>query len=472
MGIWLSVGENIDERAFCRICLSLRYFAPEDQRVFCEIDENDSHPTASTAVTKGKKFTDRGSSSSPSSSHISSCLPVSTSSEPSALSPADSSPTVKVLSPFSRFPHSLPLASTFTRTLSRITASSMSTYPTIKFSDGKEAPGLAFGIGTAWFKQDCVETVKTALQAGYKSLDLAQAYQNTQSVGKALKESGVDPKSLYSKFSQLILFPFSSADDLAICAFSLIVTSKAGAGMKDVKKAIDEELEALGTDSIDLWLLHWPTDFGKPEFPSMEDAWKAMVEVKESGKAKSIGVSNFRVRDLQKIIDSKPKELPVINQIEYHPYVYEASTELYDFCTSSTSLEPHSSSRKTKLTCRYPPLGAKHDIRLAAYGPTTPITKFSGVSQEFNEELEQVTKAVSKRSGQTAQSSQVLLKLASQQGCLVVTTSGKDWRMKEQLAAGGLPDLTQDEIANLVKSAKPAPQRAFMKHMDDKDTEY
>jgi len=351
----------------------------------------------------------------------------------------------------------------------------MSTYPTIKFSDGNSAPGLAFGIGTAWFKQDCVDTVKTALQAGYKSLDLAQAYQNTQSVGKALKESGVDPKSLYSKsrFSQIVFFPPSLvADDLAICALPLLVTSKAGAGMKDVQKAIDEELEALGTDSIDLWLLHWPTDFGKPEFPSMEDAWKAMVEVKESGKAKSIGVSNFRVRDLQKIIDSKPKELPVINQIEYHPYVYEASTELYDFCTSSTSLERHSPSRKTKLTCRYPPLGAKHDIRLAVYGPTTPITKFSGVSQKFNEELERITNAVSERSGQTAQSSQVLLKLASQQGCLVVTTSGKDWRMKEQLAAGSLGDLTKEEIENLVKSAKPAPQRAFMKHMDDKETDY
>jgi len=298
----------------------------------------------------------------------------------------------------------------------------MSTYPRIKLSDGSEAPGLAFGIGTAWFKQECVETVKTALKAGYKSLDLAEAYGNTSSVGKALKESGVDPKTLY-------------------------ITSKAGAGMKDVKKAIDEELEALGAESLDLWLLHWPTDFGKPDFPSMEDAWKAMVEVKESGKVKSIGVSNFRVRDLQKIIDSKPKELPVINQIEYHPYVYEASKELYDFC-------------------------AKHDIRLAAYGPTTPITKFSGVSQKFNEELEKITKAVSERSGQQAQSSQVLLKLASQQGCLVVTTSGKDWRMKEQLAAGGFCNLKTDEIDSLVNAAKPEPQRAFMKHMDDKDTEY
>ncbi|GAA6006431.1 hypothetical protein JCM11491_004955 [Sporobolomyces phaffii] len=296
----------------------------------------------------------------------------------------------------------------------------MSTYPTVKFRDGNEAPGVAFGIGTAWFGQDCVDTVKKALTAGFPHLDLAQAYKNSASAGKALKESGVDPKSLF-------------------------ITTKAGSGMKDVTKAIDEELEAIGTDSVDLFLLHWPYDFVKPDYPTIEEAWRAMIEVKKSGKAKSIGVSNFRVRDLQKIIDSKPDELPVINQIEFHPFVYEASEELYQFCS-------------------------KYDIRIAAYGPTCPITKFSG--GPFDKELERVTAAVSSRHGSKVESSQVLLKLASQRGALVVTTSGKDWRMKEQLAAGKLPELEQEEIDSLVRSAQPAPQRGFMKHMDDKDTEY
>ncbi|GAA5875460.1 hypothetical protein JCM16303_000637 [Sporobolomyces ruberrimus] len=297
----------------------------------------------------------------------------------------------------------------------------MSTYPTIKFSDGNEAPGLAFGIGTAWFGRDAVDAVKTALEVGFTHLDLAQAYKNSESAGKALKESGMDPKSLF-------------------------ITTKAGSGMKDVKKAIDEELEAIGVDCVDLWLLHWPYDFPKPDYPTLEEAWKAMIEVKEAGKAKSIGVSNFRVRDLQKIIDSKPKELPVINQIEFHPFVYEASEELYQFCKH-------------------------HNIRLAAYGPTCPITKFSG--GPFDKVLEQVTADVSSRhGGDKVEPSQVLLKLASQRGALVVTTSGKDWRMKQQLAAGSLPDLTEQEIESLVKAAQPAPQRGFMKHMDDKDTEY
>ncbi|GAA5947297.1 hypothetical protein JCM3765_001613 [Sporobolomyces pararoseus] len=297
----------------------------------------------------------------------------------------------------------------------------MSAYPPIKFSDGKEAPGIAFGIGTAWFGNECSEIVKTALKAGYKHLDLAQAYRNSSSVGKALKETGTDPKSLY-------------------------ITTKAGSGMKDVKKAIDEELEAIGADYVDLWLLHWPYDFGKEGYPSMEEAWKAMIEIKKSGKAKSIGVSNFRVRDLERVITASgsPENYPVVNQIEFHPFVYEASEELVEFCK-------------------------KHDIRIAAYGPTCPITKFSG--GPFDKVLEQVTEAVSSRHGSKVEASQVLLKLASQRGALVVTTSSKDWRMKEQLAAGSLASLTQDEIDSLTKAAKPH-QRGFMKHMDDKETDY
>ncbi|GAA5835143.1 hypothetical protein JCM3766R1_006882 [Sporobolomyces carnicolor] len=296
--------------------------------------------------------------------------------------------------------------------------STESTYRPIKLSDGNEAPGIAFGIGTAWFGSECVDVVKTALAAGFKHLDLAQAYKNSASVGKALKETRTDRETLY-------------------------ITTKAGSGMKDVRQALDEELEAIGTDYVNSFLLHWPYDFVKDGYPSMEEAWRGMIDLKKSGKAKSIGVSNFRVRDLQKLIDSKPEELPSINQIEYHPFVYEASEELYQFCT-------------------------KHGIRLAAYGPTCPITKFSG--GPFDAVLEQVTEAISARHGDQVTTSQVLLKLASQRA-LVVTTSGKDWRMKEQLAAGALPDLTEQEVKRLTDAAKPH-SRGFMKHMDDKETEY
>ncbi|GAA5901587.1 hypothetical protein JCM5296_003326 [Sporobolomyces johnsonii] len=266
----------------------------------------------------------------------------------------------------------------------------MSTFAPHTLNDGAVVPGIAYGVGTA-----C-------------------------SVGVAIKESGVSRDSIF-------------------------VTTKAGPGLKDPKAAFKRSLEKLQLQHIDLFLLHWPYDFVKPGYPSIEAAWKALEELKDEGLAKSIGVSNFRVRDLQKILDSNPKYKPAVNQIEFHPFMYEAGEELYQFMK-------------------------KHDIALEAYGPTSPVTKFSG--GEFDKVLEKVTEAVSSRAGTKAEPSQVLLKLAAQRGAVVITTSGKAWRMKEQLAAGQLPDLSQEEIDSLTKSAKPAPQRAFMKHMDDKDTEY
>lgn len=79
--------------------------------------------------------------------------------------------------------------------------STESTYRPIKLSDGNEAPGIAFGIGTAWFGSECVDVVKTALAAGFKHLDLAQAYKNSASVGKALKETRTDRETLYSAYA-------------------------------------------------------------------------------------------------------------------------------------------------------------------------------------------------------------------------------------------------------------------------------
>ncbi|GAA5873309.1 hypothetical protein JCM16303_001088 [Sporobolomyces ruberrimus] len=295
----------------------------------------------------------------------------------------------------------------------------MSTYADIKLRDGNVMPKIAYGVGTALYRQDCVEQVKLALKTQYKHLDLAEVYETTHYVGQALKETGVDPKSLY-------------------------ITTKAGAGMKDVRKCLDEELAALGLDSVDCFLLHWPHDFRKPEFPSMEDAWRAMLKLRDEGKTRSVGVSNFRIRDLQKLIDAN-LELPVINQIEYHPFLYETTEEVVQFC-------------------------AKHDIKLAAYSPLAPITKFSGGS--FDAALEKVTESVSERAGRKVASSQVLLRLAAQKGFVVVTTSNKEWRMKEQLEAGGLPELTEEEIESLVRAAKPSPQRTFEEHMGGLDVEY
>ncbi|GAA6016526.1 hypothetical protein JCM10207_002827 [Rhodosporidiobolus poonsookiae] len=301
----------------------------------------------------------------------------------------------------------------------------MSTYPSHTLADGQSVPGVAFGVGTAWFgkekdgqpHKETVDAVKTALSVGFRHLDGAEAYGNEVSLGAAIKESGIPREELF-------------------------VTTKSGPGLKGVRASFEASLKKLGLSYVNLYLIHWPYDFPKLD-TTIEETWKVLEELKDAGLARSIGVSNFRVRDIEKILNIPDlKHKPAINQIEFHPFMYNAGEELYQYLK-------------------------KHDIALEAYGPTSPITKFSG--GEFDGALDKVVKAVSERAGQDVEGGQVLLKLASQRGAIVVTTSSKEWRLKQQLAAGGLPDLTQDEIDSLVSAAKPAPQRAFMKHMDGND---
>ncbi|GAA5947299.1 hypothetical protein JCM3765_001614 [Sporobolomyces pararoseus] len=298
----------------------------------------------------------------------------------------------------------------------------MSTYPEIQLGDGTKAPGVAYGVGTSLFRQDCVDEVKRAIAAGFRHFDLAEIYETTGYVGQAIRDSGIDPNELY-------------------------ITTKLGEGLKNIPEAFNKELTALGLDFVGTLEVHWPHDFPREDFPTMEEAWRQMIEIKKSGKARSIGVSNFRLRDLEKLKRAfpNPEDWPAVNQIEYHPFLYETTEHVVEYCK-------------------------EHNIALAAYSPLAPITRFSGGS--FDGALEEVTLAVSERFGQKVTSSQVLLKLASQRGFLVVTTSNKDSRMKEALAGGALPDLTKEEQEKLVKAAKPSPQRAFPEHMGQLDKEY
>ncbi|GAA5993876.1 hypothetical protein JCM11641_007930 [Rhodosporidiobolus odoratus] len=300
----------------------------------------------------------------------------------------------------------------------------MSTFAVHKLNDGASVPGVAFGFGKekpGEVNHEIVDTVKLAIKNGFRHLDGAEAYGNETSLGVAIKESGLKREELF-------------------------VTTKSGPGLKDIQASFDGSLKKLGLEYVDLYLIHWPYDFPKPGYPTIQEAWETLESLKDSGKAKSIGVSNFRLRDLEKILNLQDlKHKPAVNQIEFHPFMWEAGEELYQYLK-------------------------KHDITLEAYGPTSPITKFSG--GEFDGALEKVVKAVSERTGSEVEGGQVLLKAAAQRGAVVITTSGKEWRIKQQLAAGGLPDLTEAELESLRSSAKPAPQRAFMKHMDDEKTEY
>jgi 2,5-diketo-D-gluconate reductase A len=179
----------------------------------------------------------------------------------------------------------------------------MSAIPNIELNDGTAIPQLGFGV----FQIDPSETAKAvehALGVGYRHIDTAEMYRNEREVGEGIRAAGVDRADVY-------------------------VTSKLNNGYHEpdeARRAFDKTLEALGSDYVDLFLIHWP-------LPTLYDGdfvatWKTLEEFKADGRARSIGVSNFQVDHLRQLID-ECDVVPAVNQIELHPYFQ--NTEVASF---------------------------------------------------------------------------------------------------------------------------------------------
>lgn len=163
----------------------------------------------------------------------------------------------------------------------------MTDTPALKFNDGRAIPQL--GFGTYQIDNDkAAEAVRTALDVGYRLVDTAAIYGNEEGVGEGLQ--GRDDIWLTTK-----IWNESQGYDRA-------------------QRAMDKCLSRLGRDSVDLVLIHWPC----PDKGLAVETWKALVDIRKSGKAKSIGVSHFRIRDLHDIIEATGVT-PALNQIELHP---------------------------------------------------------------------------------------------------------------------------------------------------------
>lgn len=152
------------------------------------------------------------------------------------------------------------------------------------------------GLGTFDLKE---ESILNGLEAGYRLLDTAWQYKNEQEVGKAIKKSGINREELF--------------------VTTKIWTDFIRSG--EIEKALHESLENLTLDYIDLLLIHWPAT-------GYESAWEKMIELREKGLVKNIGVSNFTAQMIDNI--SVSGVLPVVNQIESHPYFQ--NDEVIDFC--------------------------------------------------------------------------------------------------------------------------------------------
>jgi diketogulonate reductase-like aldo/keto reductase len=156
-------------------------------------------------------------------------------------------------------------------------------------SDGNEIPLLGLGVWQVDSGKECEDAVRWALELGYRHVDTAQAYGNEASVGKALRDAGVPREELY-------------------------VTTKFYPGKRDPEEEIERSLERLGLDSVDLYIIHWPQ--GGPTW-----AWDGMQRAHAAGHARSIGVSNFSLGELEELLGVADVK-PVVNQIQLNPFAF------------------------------------------------------------------------------------------------------------------------------------------------------
>jgi diketogulonate reductase-like aldo/keto reductase len=241
----------------------------------------------------------------------------------------------------------------------------MKDIPSVELNTGINMPVIGFGTWQIDNQNAAKDAVKTALDIGYRLIDTAKIYGNEEGVGEGIKESGLDRSEVF-------------------------VTTKlwnGDQGYDSALKAFDESLKRLGLEYLDLYLIHWPATDKRAE------SWKALQKIYDGGLAKNIGVSNYTVRHLEELLASS-KVVPAVNQIEFHPFIYDEQKEVLEFCK-----------QKGIIVEAYSPLARAKDLN--------------------NTTLH----AVAERHGKTI--AQIMLRWAIQHGTVPIPKSTNSGRIKE-----------------------------------------
>ncbi|KAF4620350.1 hypothetical protein D9613_001201 [Agrocybe pediades] len=289
---------------------------------------------------------------------------------------------------------------------------------TFDLLDGTTIPWIGWGNGTGDARKTAIESGHLALESGIRHIDTAQYYKNEKETGEAIAKSSLDREDIY------VTSKISPNDDGSPIELSDVVSSVQGS------------LDRLGFVP-NLYLVHNPF-VAKPG--ELKAFWKILEDLKDQGKLRSIGVSNFRPQDLETVLDGA-KYKPVVNQLEYHPYTL-------------AHLEPVLELQK------------KHGIVTESYGALGPTLRHP-TGGPLKPVLKRISERISQVVGKKLDENVVLLLWTRATGVVAVTASGNPDRIKGLGEVATLPDLlTPEEVDEITRVGKTIHFRHYTEHME------